>query len=67
MSTQPTAGALRAAKKQWKRLPRYERIKVGDRPMYADGSMSSTRVKKNQAEVGLTVASSGWFNVALKQ
>lgn len=52
--------------KGWQCLPRYERIKAGDRPMYADGSVSKHRVKKAQPEIGMTVASSGWFNVARK-
>jgi len=50
--------------KGWFKLQRYERIKAGDRPMYGDGSVSKHRLKKNAPEVGMTVAASGWFNVA---
>lgn len=53
--------------KGWHKLQRYERVRAGDRPMYADGSVSKTRVRKNAPEVGMTVAASGWFNVARKE
>jgi hypothetical protein len=48
--------------KGWKRLKRHERIKRGDHPVYTDGTLNRTPV--STAEVGMTVAASGYFGMA---